>query len=1026
MNDEMSETWVLFASEGREALEAAERCVLELEDGFDQERVNELYRAVHTLKGNARVMGLSSMEALAHHAEDVVGLVRDHDHPMDQTVTDLVFQSLDHLGRLLTAAEEARADVPCDESKATEDALASYFGRHKPKISLTPSQRALPSEHPGDLFFFSQLPGPQARISIAPVKIYDLPPEDAAATLDVNISVRPTTPPADEGDAEMVKIFLEVAVEHLDGLRASFDQLEDPDTATDARERATMAIDALHHASSQMGYQRVTEQIEELRGYIAGGADDVTLLKEVLARLMEEVACVQSTDDARAPEQHEAVGMMRAFHSMRMLEQLEVMQAEVGVMQRQLGLEARDNNTLRQSGRSVSVALASLYHAFEHHQIHDAATLALQLSDVAGRIGAAELEASPAVVEFFAQAVAIFEDMAHGDSYGGSPAELARLKADADDILTPTLDCSADEDRRLLASVPETMRRFFTEGHLESLRAAFAERHCVCEIKAALEEDEELAARVLEFVATHCSVIASAVSPGPTGNVTELLVCSRMEEAELFARLAALDPKQVVEAHPLVLVSSPPPEKPSQAARPQGETPRPSERAAPPPPEPTMQPAAPPVVSEPEPPMATPVAEVEPPPAKPVTAPASKKTKPEKKVEKEDQLIRLSASKVDALMSLAGEINLALGSVLYHPDLEGLDLTGFSAAAHRVEMLIRELQDSTAGLGLTPVAGVFNRTRRLVRDLARQTGKQIKLVIRDNETEIDRMLVDRIYEPLIHIIRNAADHGLESAEDRVAAGKPAEGTIKLVAAQEGGSILIRIEDDGRGLNIEKIIEIARSRGVIGPDEEVSDERARQLIFEPGFSTADEISNLSGRGVGMDVVNTTLEELNGRIVVDSTVGRGTRVDLYLPLTLAFAEVIVVEVDRRLFAIPMSAVSSIFRPDSGQVTDVSADGETVVRVLDELIPVTWLERFYHASKPANDTSRAAAGRIIVAVQTRRGKRAIPIERIVGAERVTMKSLPEPMREIRAAAGCGVLRSGEVAIALDCERLFDERAA
>jgi len=1009
MSQEMNETWVLFASEGREALEAAESCVLELEDGIDQERINELYRAMHTLKGNARVMGLSSMEALAHHAEDVVGLVRDHGHAMDETVIDLVFKSLDHLGRLLTAAEAARADVPCDEAKGVEDALSSYFGRHKPEISLSPSQRALPSEHPGDLFFFSQLPA--ARISIAPVSIYD--------TSGVAPSAAKSVAPAPrEEDAEMVKIFLEVALEHLEGLRASFDLFEDE--GDEGRGRASTALDALLHASSQMGYQRVTEQLEELRGYLGSGSGDVPLMKEVLGRIMEEVAHVQASAEVSLSSEHDAADMMRAFHGKRMLEQLELVQAEVGMMQRQLGHEVRDSSSLVQSGRSIALALASIHHAFEHHEMVDAATLSLQLSDVAARIGTAELEASPEVVELFAQAAALFEDMAHRDQHGGSPGELSQLQADAEKLLSPRPDLSAEQDRRLLASVPESMRRFFTDNHFERLREAFAQEHTVCEIKAMLEEDVELATRLLDFVDTHCSVVASAVTPVERGVVTELLVCSGMPVAELLAGVKALDPNQVVETQAMTLVSAPPPAMPAASVRPRSMHPP---REAAPSPQPAPAPPAEAAAAAAPAPNAPPAADG----AQAQAAPKRTKPKPEKKVEKEDQLIRLSASKIDALMSLAGEINLALGSVLYHPELEGLDLTGFSAAAHRVEMLIRELQDSTAGLGLTPVAGVFNRTRRLVRDLGRQTGKQIKLVIRDNETEIDRMLVDRIYEPLIHIIRNAADHGLESTEDRIAAGKSPEGTIKLVAAQEGGNILIRIEDDGRGLNIDKIVSIARNRGVIGPDEEVSDERARKLIFEPGFSTADEISNLSGRGVGMDVVNTTLEELNGRVEVDSAVGRGTRVDLYLPLTLAFAEVIVVEVAGRLFAIPMSAVSSIFRPDSGQVTDITAEGETVVRILDELIPVTWLERYYEeVPRSANDQCRAAAGRIIVAVQTRRGKRAVPIERIVGAERVTMKSLPEPMREIRAAAGCGVLRSGEVAIALDCERLFDECAA
>jgi len=1037
MSQEMQETWSLFASEGREALEAAESCVLELENGPDQERVNELYRAMHTLKGNARVMGLSSMEALAHHAEDVVGLVRDHGHPMDREVVDMIFQSLDLLGRLLAAAEEAQGDVPNDDAKGVEEKLSSYFGRHQPKIDLTPSQAALPSETPGDLFFFSQLPAAPGRVNISPMNsnlVSMAPPPSSDDTAD---------------DPEMVKIFLDVAKEQLDTLQVSVDQLDAGDDPDEARSRGKASLDSLHLATSQMGYDRVFARLEELQALFES-SDDFALMREVLGKLFEDVAHAGSSSGGG--RDHEAAFMLRAFHAVRMLEQIEIVRAEVSVVERQQGGGSPDAATIAQASTSISVALASLHHAFEHHGLAEASALALQLSDVTGRVGASQHEATPEITGLLARTTALFEDLAHSDQHGAMPDEVAGLTEEADRLLSGEPTCQGDDERRLLAAVPASMQRFFTDDHLTRLRDAMAKDHTVCEVNAMLDEDEALAVRLLEFVESQATVIASAVTPTPKGVVTELLICSPLAESELLTALHGLDPERVVRAEPLAFV----PAAPSTSAGPHSIVPgRKALSTGPPPKEATMDffdvveppPAVeaeaatskpePIAASEPKPAPATAEAKPAPAAAEAKPAPAASQAKPapkpsssgakKGKPEKEDQLIRLSASKIDALMSLAGEINLALGGVLYHPELDGMELTGFSAAAHRVEMLIRELQDSTAGLGLTPVAGVFNRTRRLVRDLARQTGKDIKLVIQDNETEIDRMLVDRIYEPLIHIIRNAADHGLEPTEDRVAAGKPAEGTIKLVATQEGGSILIRIEDDGRGLNVEKITAIARKRGVIGPDEEVSDERARQLIFEPGFSTADSVSNLSGRGVGMDVVNTTLEDLNGRIQVDSAMGRGTRVDLFLPLTLAFAEVIVVEVAGRLFAIPMSAVSSIFRPDQGQVTDVTAQGETVVRVLDELIPVTWLERFY-GEPPANDAQgpRGAAGRIIIAVQTRRGKRAVPIERIVGAERVTMKSLPEPMRGIRAAAGCGVLRSGEVAIALDCERLFDERAA
>ncbi|MEM6786543.1 MAG: chemotaxis protein CheA [Myxococcota bacterium] len=379
-----------------------------------------------------------------------------------------------------------------------------------------------------------------------------------------------------------------------------------------------------------------------------------------------------------------------------------------------------------------------------------------------------------------------------------------------------------------------------------------------------------------------------------------------------------------------------------------------------------------------------------------------------------DKFIRLPMGKVEQVMSLAGEIHLALGAIL-----QSAEAAGHHNEVHRAEMLIQELQDATAGLGLTPVAAVLSRAKRLVRDLSRQTGKALRLDIEDHDTEIDRMLVDRIYEPLMHIIRNAADHGIEPPEERTEAGKPVVGTIRIEASQEGGQVRIRVEDDGRGIDVARVIARARERGVIAADHTPTDDQARQLIMAPGFSTAASVSNLSGRGVGMDVVTTTMNELGGSVHVDSVRGRGTTVDLFLPLTLAFSEVIVAELDDQLFGIPVSSVCSIFRPDASQVSTVRSEGSTFVRLTEELVPVHWLEQT-NGGSPKPSCAEVLPERVVVAVYAGEGKLALPVERILGAERITMKPLPEAMGPLPFAAGCGVLRCGRVVVALDCQGL------
>lgn len=378
---------------------------------------------------------------------------------------------------------------------------------------------------------------------------------------------------------------------------------------------------------------------------------------------------------------------------------------------------------------------------------------------------------------------------------------------------------------------------------------------------------------------------------------------------------------------------------------------------------------------------------------------------------------RVSATKIDQVMSLAGELHLALGAVFDHPALTDLDADDFHVQTHRVEKIVQELQDAAAGLGLTPVVGVFTRAKRVVRDLAIETGKPLQLVIDDRGAEVDRALVDRLYDPLVHLIRNAADHGIEPPETRERVGKPPEGTLTLSARQDGGQIVIQIRDDGGGLDRDRILRRAIERGLLPRDARPSDREIDQLIFAPGFSTAERVSNLSGRGVGMDVVLSTIRELGGRAEVTSYAGEGTQVELRVPLTMAFTEVLVVEVDGGYFGIPMSGVLAMVQPDPEEnVVVTSSEGEVSLRIHGELLPLRWLDGLL--GRPT--TGLNPQQRLVVAIQTTGGRIAVPIPNLIGTESVTIKPLPEALRTIPAAAACGVLRSGRVVVILDGEQV------
>ncbi len=381
------------------------------------------------------------------------------------------------------------------------------------------------------------------------------------------------------------------------------------------------------------------------------------------------------------------------------------------------------------------------------------------------------------------------------------------------------------------------------------------------------------------------------------------------------------------------------------------------------------------------------------------------------------EFLRIDARKVSMIMDMAGEIGLACGAVTHHPDLIGQELEGYHSAAHKLEMLIRELQSEVSGMRLVQVAGVFGRMQRVVRDTARRTGKKVELVLLGEDTEIDKLMVDALHDPLVHMIRNAIDHGLETPAERVVAGKRETGRIVLEASHQGGEVLVQVSDDGRGMNRARILERARERGLLPEGRELSEQEVLDLVFLPGFSTKEAIDELSGRGVGMDVIKTTIEGLRGRVELRTTPGRGSEVMMRVPLTLAFVEAMIVREGQRLFAVPIEKVYEVFQVKAAQIVRNSAESETLVRVREKLVPVLWLPRFYGEASTGDD---ALDGRLVVVVQTSRGELALPVDALLGNQQVMLKPLTGALTKVRAAAGCGMLRSGEVALALDCERL------
>jgi two-component system chemotaxis sensor kinase CheA len=330
---------------------------------------------------------------------------------------------------------------------------------------------------------------------------------------------------------------------------------------------------------------------------------------------------------------------------------------------------------------------------------------------------------------------------------------------------------------------------------------------------------------------------------------------------------------------------------------------------------------------------------------------------------------------------------------------------------------------------MLPAATVFSRFPRVVRDLSRSTGKEIRLEVSGAETEIDKKVIDRMSEPLVHLVRNAADHGIERGEERRAAGKDPSGLIRLSAYQEGDRICVEVSDDGRGLDRPKIIAKAVERGLIAREaaQDLSEEAVSALVFLPGFSTAETVSDISGRGVGLDVVKEFVEEMNGALRVRSAPGQGTTVTITLPLTMAIIRAILVESAGLLYAIPISAVSEVVRPTAASYTTIH--GHQAIKLRDEILAVVPLPDLL-ANASADDLDPAAArhdapggdGQHVIVVRQARHRVGIGVAKVLGNTEVVVKSLGRHYREVEGLLGASILGNGRMAIILDVGVLLD----
>jgi two-component system chemotaxis sensor kinase CheA len=329
---------------------------------------------------------------------------------------------------------------------------------------------------------------------------------------------------------------------------------------------------------------------------------------------------------------------------------------------------------------------------------------------------------------------------------------------------------------------------------------------------------------------------------------------------------------------------------------------------------------------------------------------------------------------------------------------------------------LRELQEAVMAVRAQPVKSVFARMPRLVRELSGQLGKDVRLVLSGEATEIDKTVIEQLADPLTHMLRNALDHGLEKPEERVAAGKHRQGVIQLAAAHRSGRIVIDMEDDGRGIARDRVLAKARKQGLVAHDAVLSDDEIDNLIFAPGFSTADTVSDISGRGVGMDVVKRNIQAMGGRVTVASTPGSGARFTLSLPLTLAILDGMVVAIGRECYIIPVNTIVESLRPKPGQIHEVAGHGN-VLAIRGEYLPLIYLHRLFAVPGAVAD---ACLG-IIVIVEGEGGRRfGLVVDDLLTQQQVVVKSLEANYGAVEGIGGATILGDGRVALIIDVSRL------
>ncbi|MFP4485964.1 MAG: chemotaxis protein CheA [Campylobacterales bacterium] len=398
-------------------------------------------------------------------------------------------------------------------------------------------------------------------------------------------------------------------------------------------------------------------------------------------------------------------------------------------------------------------------------------------------------------------------------------------------------------------------------------------------------------------------------------------------------------------------------------------------------------------------------------------SPKQGETPKEQHHEEKRSFVKIDTKKLDELFDSVGELVIAQNSLSENDKVQLIEDEGVQKTIETLSKITRLVQNRVMSLRMVAIRDTFEKMKRVIRDSSRKVNKEVKLHISGEDTEIDKTMIDSLSDPLIHLLRNSVDHGIEpTKEEREQAGKETEGNIYLRAFHKGGSIVIEIEDDGRGINKEKVYNKALERGLISEHEELSDQQIYGLLMQAGFSTADQISDISGRGVGLDVVKTSIENLRGKVEVDSTPGKGTKFSIFLPLTLAIIDGMLVKSSDEIFIIPTLSIIESFRPTEDMIHKAEGKGE-FVKLRDEILPIV---RLNHTLE-LDDSNLNPWDATLVCAENEKGKFALQVDELVGRQQVVIKTLGKILAHLQEISGGAVMGNGDIALILNMEGIY-----